>query len=554
MFIQFQLLVQELSKSYQSLLRTRQLHALIIRAYLVNDPFYPTKIVRFYALNNDLCSARNLFDKTPQRSIFLWNSIIRAHAQAGKFVDAFSLYRNMLGTDIKPDSFTFACLIRACYESSDLDGLRLVHGGAIVSGLGLDSVTCSALVTAYSKISLVGEASKIFARIFEPDLVLWNSMISGFSYWGFWDKGLQLFNQMRFKGNQQLDSCTFVGLISGLGDSNFLGLGQEIHGLCMKSGLDCNTHVGSALVSMYSRFNCMSMADRVFRNLHYPDLVTWSALITGYSRSGEHQKALLLYMNLNWKGERADPVLIASVLVAVSNSANVRPGREIHGYLLRHGSQTSIMVSSALVDMYFKCGFVGLGIRAFENMPIRNVISYNSVISGLGLHGLASEAFKMFEDMLEKGLSPDESSFSSLLCACCHAGLVEDGREIFRRMIDEFGIQPKTKHYVHLIKLLGLAGKLEEAYNLISSLMHPVDPGIWGALLSCCHAHGNSELAEAVSQQLLYDEPEKGAYRVMISNIYACDGRWSDVEKMRHDMTNVGARKTTGHSWVALNM
>ncbi|XP_059440845.1 putative pentatricopeptide repeat-containing protein At1g64310 [Corylus avellana] len=549
MFFHHHFLHLELSKIYQSLSRTKQLHAFIIKTHLL-DPFYATRIVRFYAINNDICAARNLFDKTPHRSVFLWNSIIRAYAQVHNFGEALSLFNTMLKTETKPDSFSYACIIRACSEDLNLDALRIVHGGVILSGLGLDPICSSALVTAYSKLGLVDEASRVFHGIVEPDLVMWNSMISGYGCCGFWDKGLELFSRMRSEGRRP-DGYTVVGLLSGLAYSSLLSVGQGIHGFTLKTAFDSNAHVGSVLVSMYSRCKCMNSAYRVFCNLLQPDLVTWSALITGYSQSGDYERALSFFKKLNMKSKKADPILIASVLAAATQLVNVGPGSEIHGYVLRHGFESDLMVSSSLIDMYSKCGFVGLGIRVFEITPKRNIVSYNSVISGLGLHGLASQAFKVFEEILEKGLVPDESTFSALLCACCHAGLVRDGQEIFRKMIDEFQIQARTEHYVYMVKLFGMAGKLEEAYNLIQSLPEPVDCGIWGALLSCCDACGNSNLAEIVAQRLFEDNPEKNAYIIMLSNIYAADGRWDGVQKLRNDMTRGELRKIPGVSWIA---
>ncbi|KAF5459941.1 hypothetical protein F2P56_019847 [Juglans regia] len=548
MVFQHHFLLLELSKIYQSLSRTKQLHAFIIKTHLAHDPFYATRIVRFYSINNDVGSARILFDKTPHRSVFLWNSIIRAYARAHNFGEALSFFNMMLKTETKPDSFSYACIIRACSENFDSDGLRLVHGGAIVSGLGLDSICGSAFVTAYSKLGLVDEASRVFHGLLEPDLVMWNSLISGFGHCGYWDKGLEMFGRMRSEGKQP-DGYTLVGLLSGLECSSLVSIGEGIHCFCLKTGFDSNAHVASVLVSMYSRCKCMNSAHRVFYSLFQPDLVTWSALITGYSHSGDYEKALFFFRKLNVEGKKADPVLTASVLAAATQLADVRPGCEIHGYVLRHGFDSDVRVSSSLVDMYSKCGFLGLGIRVFEVMPKRNIVSYNAVISGLSLHGLASQAFKMFEEVLEKGLVPDESTFSALLCACCHGGLVKDGREIFKKMENIFGIQARTEHYVYMVKLLGMAGELEEAYNLIRSLPEPVDCGIWGALLSCCDACGNSELAEIVAHQLFEDNPEKNAYRVMLSNIYAGDGRWDDVQKLRNDRTGE-LRKMPGVSWI----
>ncbi|KAM1340084.1 hypothetical protein EV1_038481 [Malus domestica] len=370
----------------------------------------------------------------------------------------------MRRTEIKPDNFTHACIVRACADSFDLDGLKLVHCGVMVAGL-----------------SLVDEAIRVFNGIRQPDLVLWNSMISGYGSGGFWDTGSQLFSEMR---SMELvpDGYTIVGLLSGLADSSLISIGEGIHGLCLKWNLDSNAHVSNVLVSMYSRCMSMNSSHRVFSGLFEPDLVTRSALITGFSQSGDYDKALFFFKNLNMEGKKPNSVLIAT--------------------------------------MYSKCGFLGMGTRVFEIMPEKNIVSYNSLILGLGLHGLASEAFRMFDEILRNGLKPDESTFSALPCACCHAGLVEDGREIFRRMKDEFCIQARTEHYVHMVKLLGMEGRLEEAYYLILSLPEPVDSGIWGALLLCCDVCGNLELAEIVARRLFESNLEKSAYRVMLSNIY----------------------------------
>ncbi|KAG5522954.1 hypothetical protein RHGRI_034937 [Rhododendron griersonianum] len=548
MCIQFRSLLLELSRLHQRLSKTQQLHALITKTHLSHDPFYATRIIRFYAINHDLFSARNLFDETPHRSVYLWNSIIRAYATAHKFTDAFSLFKQMLCSETKPDNFTFACILRGCAENSDVLGLRLVHGGVVVSSLGLDHIVSSALVAGYSKLGFVDEARLVFNCIGDPDLVLWNSMVSGYGFCGYWDKGLELFSLMRSEGKKP-DGYTLVGLISSLVDPSLLEIGQGVHGFCLKLGFDSIAHIGSVLVSMYSRCKCLDSALQVFGSLSQPDLVTWSALITGFAQSGNSEKSLMFFKKMSAEGKKADPILLASLLAATAQLAIVGPGSELHCYVLRHGFESEIMVSSALIDMYSKCGFLRLGIKVFDSILERNTVSYNSVISGLGLHGLASEAFEIFKEMLEKGFEPGESTFSALLCACCHSGLAKEGREYFRRMKDEFGISPRIEHYVYLIKLLGMAGELEEAYSFIQSLPEPVDSSVWGALLSCCDALGNSELAEVIAHKLIEDKPEESRYRVMLSNVYAGDGRWDEAKKLRDGM-NAEMRKMAGISWI----
>ncbi|PIN21188.1 hypothetical protein CDL12_06109 [Handroanthus impetiginosus] len=548
MHIHLKPILSHLTKPSQTLSRTRILHALIIKNRLSYDPFYATRILRLYAINNDLISARYLFDKTPNRSIYLWNSIIRAYAQANEFNDSFLLFKRLLSSETQPDSHTFACIARACTDRFDVRALRLVHGKVVAFGLGLDFICNSALVSCYSKLGLVEEASCVFRGIDKPDLALWNAMISGYGSCGDRVKGIELFNTMQNVGMRP-DGYTVVGLITGLADDSLLNVGQTIHGFCVKCGLILNHHVCSVLVSMYLRCKNMGSAFRVFESLVQPDLVSWSSLITGFSQAGDHVNALFFFRELLGVGGRPDTVLLASVLAASAQLAIVRPGCEIHGYAVRHGCNMDITVSSALIDMYAKCGFLEMGIKVFNSMTKRNVVSYNTVISSLGLYGCAAEAFRMFEEMLNEDLKPDETTFAALLCACCHSGLVNEGREYFRMMTNEFRIHAKTEHLVHMVKLLGMDGKLEEAYNLVKSLPEPVNSSIWGALLSCCDSHKNYELLEVIAKHLNENEPKICSYNVMLSNVFAGDGRWDDVQQLR---VNYGQAegKMPGVSWI----
>ncbi|CAH1417824.1 unnamed protein product [Lactuca virosa] len=433
----------------------------------------------------------------------------------------------MIASETKPDNFTLACILRACSEQLNLEALKLVHRQVIVSDLGLDSITASALVSAYSKFGLVDDARMVFDRLKNHDLVLHNTMITGYGSCGYWEKALNLFIMMRRIGNQP-DGYTVVGLLSGLTCSSLLEIGQGIHGYCLRSGFDSNIHISSVLVSMYSRCGCMNSAYKVFSGLSHPDLVTWSALISGFSQSGEYHNALTSFKKMNSYGV------------------------ELHGYAIRHCLHSEVMVSSALIDMYSKCGFLDLALKVFDEMPKRNIVSYNSVIASLGLYGLASEAFEVFHEVLERGLKPDESTFTALLSACSHGGLLKEGRDIFRRMRDDFGIEAKTEHYVHFVKLLGMAGELDEAYELVNSLGEHVDSGIWGALLSCCDAHNDSKMAEIVSKRLLEGEQERSNYKIMVSNMLAGNGRWDDVKKLRDELDDVGKRKVRGVSWIEI--
>ncbi|RZC79691.1 hypothetical protein C5167_042268 [Papaver somniferum] len=349
--------------------------------------------------------------------------MIRAYAQEHKFKDAFYLFTHTRCSCTPPDNYTYACIIRACTERTDPFGLRIAHGGVIVSGLEFDSVTSSALVSGYSKLALIDIAHTVFDGICKPDLVLWNSMIAGYGYGRLWCESLKLFSEMRKMGKDP-DGQNFVGLISGVNDPQLLGICRGIHCLCLKNGLDSNSHVASSIVSMYSRCSCLDSAYKTFSGLPDPDIVQWSSLITGLSQTGNSEEALFLFREMILEGERADPTLIASVLGDSSKLAMVEPGRQIHSFVFRHGFESDVKVASSFIDMYTKCGASMFGVRVFEIMHERNVVTYNSIISGLGSNGLISEAFLVFQEMVEKGFKPDLSTFSALLSNCSHGGLV----------------------------------------------------------------------------------------------------------------------------------
>ncbi|CAH8382556.1 unnamed protein product [Eruca vesicaria subsp. sativa] len=548
---QLRLIINEFSRKFQTKLNTQKLHSFVTKSQLARDPYFATQLVRYYSLNDDLLSARKLFDVFPERSVFLWNSVIRAYAKALHLVPALSLFSEMLSSETKPDSFTYACLARGFSESFDTEGLRCIHGNAIVSGLGFDRVCGSTIVKAYSKAGLTFEASKLFYAIPEPDVPLWNAMLSGYGSCGSWEEGISMFNLMLRQGNRP-DCYTMVALMTGVIDPTLTLIAQSIHGFCLKVNLESHSYVGCGLVSMYSRCNCIASACGVFSSISEPDLVACSALITCYSKCGNHKEVLCLFNDLRMSGKKPDSVLVAIVLGSCAELSDWVYGQEVHSYVIRQGLELDIKVSSALIDMYSKCGILDSAMTLFAKVPEKSVVSFNSVILGLGLHGFASSAFQKFNEMLEMGLNPDEVTFSALLCTCCHSGLLYEGQDIFMRMKNDFGFEPRTEHHVFIVKLMGMAGKLEEAFEFVMSLRKPVDSGIWGALLSCCEVYENTHLAEVVAEKIRENEEERrrSVYNVMLSNVYARYGKWDEAEMLRDGVSESFGGKLPGMSWV----
>ncbi|CAL9761858.1 unnamed protein product [Musa acuminata subsp. burmannicoides] len=532
--------------------KTKQFHAFLVTTSCLSldHAFLAANLLRSYASHNDLLSARRLFDQCPHRTTLLWNSIIRAHARLRHFPLAYTLFNSMRHDhSAKPDCYTFACVLRACADNSDSSGAEMVHAIVLSSGLALDLIVSSSLVSTYSKLGFLNNARTVFDQLHTPDLVVWNSIIAGYGYGGFWQEGLQLFRRMR-ETNAKPDGYSMVALISCIWNPSILHFAKGIHGLCLKGGYDCSSHVSSALVTMYARCRLMNLACQIFSCIYQPDLVTWSALISGFSLAGQYKEALTLFRKMTSSGKRPDAILIACALSACSSIAAIRPGKEIHCYSMRSSINLDTAVSCGLIDMYAKCGFPELGFQLFELMPEKGVIAYNAVISGLGSHGLVDQAFFLFKWMLDRGYQPDAATFSALLCACCHSGLLDKGLELFNRMRDEFGIEVQMEHYVYMVKILAMVGRLKEAYDFIHTMPKPADSGVWGALLWGCNIHGHLEMGRIVAKKLFEIDPRKAAYRVMLSNIYAAEEKWEVVKTLRDQIAVVGLQKNPAFSWI----
>nr|ADE77588.1 unknown [Picea sitchensis] len=186
-------------------------------------------------------------------------------------------------------------------------------------------------------------------------------------------------------------------------------------------------------------------------------------------------------------------------------------------------------------------------------MSNKNVVSWNAMIVGYGMHGHGEDALVLFTQMQQRGVKPNEITFISVLSACSHAGLVDEGWKCYNCMTLDYAITPTVEHYACMVDLLGRAGHLNEAWDFIEKM--PIEPGasVWGAFLGSCRIHCNIELGERVAELLLNLDPDNAGYYVLLSNIYAAAGRWDDVAKVRKMMKEKDVKKSPGCSLIEVN-
>ncbi|KAI4341519.1 hypothetical protein MLD38_026232 [Melastoma candidum] len=325
--------------------------------------------------------------------------------------------------------------------------------------------------------------------------------------------------------------------------------GRVVHGQMVVSGYVPNEFLKTKLLIFYMKSGNMAVAEVFFGRLVDRTLISWNSMIAGYVQAGECDGiALDLFYQLRWSGLVPDQYTFASIFRACSSFATLEHGKRAHCVLMKCPIRENVVVSSALLDMYFKCSNVPDGKRVFEESSERNVVTWTALISGYGLHGMAAEVLDCFREMVNGGFRPNYVTFLAVLSACCHRGMVDEGWEYFTSMNGVYGIQPRRQHYAAMVDLLGRAGRLEEASQLIMKSPCKEHPVIWGALLESCRTYGVGDLLQHAAKKYFELEPENAGKYVVLCNAYATFGFWDNVAAVRKVMRDSGMAKEPAYS------
>ncbi|KAJ6756192.1 REPEAT-CONTAINING PROTEIN putative-RELATED [Salix purpurea] len=239
---------------------------------------------------------------------------------------------------------------------------------------------------------------------------------------------------------------------------------------------------------------------------------------------------------------------MVSVIASCAHLGALELGERAHDYILRNKMTVNLILGTALVDMYARCGSIDKAIWVFDQLPRRDALSWTTLIAGFAMHGYAEKALEYFSRMETAGLAPREITFTAVLSACSHGGLVERGLELFESMKRDYRIEPRLEHYGCMVDLLGRAGKLAEAERFVNEMPMKPNAPIWGALVGACRIHKNSEIAERAGKTLIELKPEHSGYYVLLSNIYARSNKWENVENIRQMMKERGVVKPPGYT------
>lgn len=340
------------------------------------------------------------------------------------------------------------------------------------------------------------------------------------------------------------NNYTFPFLLKSLSDFRELKLGECIHTHIIKLGHVNDIYVENALLDLYASCGRLGLCQRVFDEMPQRDVVSWTVLITGYKNAGMYDDALIAFEEMQYAGVVPNQVTMVNALAACSNFGALEMGVWIHDFIKKRAWELDVILGTALIDMYGKCGRIEESLGVFRSMKEKNVLTWNALIKGLALAKSGEEAIWWFNRMEQEGFKADEVTLVGVLCACSHSGFVDTGQRIFSSLLDgRFGFLPSIKHYACIIDLYARAGRLEDAFNFIKVMPFKPTKAMWGSLLAGSRAQGNLEFGEFAAWKLLQLEPDNSGFYVVLSNLYAEMGRWSDVEKVRIMMKDRGLKK-----------
>ncbi|KAG0487841.1 hypothetical protein HPP92_006652 [Vanilla planifolia] len=402
----------------------------------------------------------------------------------------------------------------------------------------------------YAQCGSLISANNLFDSLQNKDVVTWNALINGSAQTGGAESSLLMFHKLQTTGLQP-DHGTIMGTLSACAFLDKLTQGTCVYGLVIKKGFESDLHVKNALLDMFAKCGDLTAAKTIFCEIKSSaDVVSWNTMIAGYLHNGFANEAMSAFFKMRAENFMPNLVTLVSIIPTAACLSSLRDGFSLHSITIKTGFESHVVVKNSLIDMYSKCGRLEFARDLFDQMNCRSIITWNAMLAGYAMHGIVSSAIDLLSQMKESCILPDSVSFVSLLSACRHGGLVDEGRKFFKSMCTEYGLEPNKKHYAAMVDLLGCAGLFDEALKLIDQIPKEIDASVWGALLGAAKIHSNLKMGELAVEHLVQLEPKSPSHFVILANIYASSGRWADAGKMRTMIRNMGLCKSPGCSWV----
>ena len=426
-----------------------------------------------------------------------------------------------IALDLNQD-IAFVEMVKCCTKHKDLHKGIIIHDAIVRRGLLEKSpYIASALINMYAKSGVISKAMQVLEEISARNVVHWNALIAGYTQEGHVQGAILCLSKMQHDGLSP-DTITFILILKACAKIKAVDVGEQIHEKIMeKNLLEKDIMLGNTLVDMYAKCGRLAKAKKVLEELPYRNVVSWNALISGYVQQEKCHEALHYFQSMQREGISPDAVTFVCVLQACGKTRCIDKGKQIHDVLVARGLLgKDIVLGNALLDMYVKCKDLSKATQVLHELPVRDVVCWSALISGYANHGHLEMAKHYFQKLWNEGIESDIIAFLSLIYACSHSGLLQEGCFYFRCMMEEFALLPTMEHYACVIDMFGRAGLLNEAEDVIGKMPFAPDSVVWKALLSSCVRHTNVNVGTRAFNALLKFDCEHAAGYVLMSNIH----------------------------------
>ncbi|KAL5707046.1 hypothetical protein ACHQM5_025142 [Ranunculus cassubicifolius] len=541
-------ILQILESSNGNLAEFNQIHTQLIISNLFQHSLTASRVIKkLCSYHHGIPLAVTLFSHLDEPDAFICNTIMRAYVNSNDHESGIMFYyKGMVRRCIVPNHYTFPLLGKMCGELGlSVEGKKM-HGRSVKFGLEFDLFVRNSMISMYSLFGRIGDAQKVFDEMSELDLVSWNSMIDGYVKNGEVGSARKLFDEM-----PERDIVSWNSMIGG-----YVGIGDMETARMLFDRMYVKDVVSwNCMIDGYARIGNVCDARDLFDRMKERNVISWNTMLALYVRVKDNLECLRLFDRMMERGEvKPNEATLVSILTACANIGKLEKGKCIHSYIkCTTWIRPDVLLSTALLTMYAKCGEVDLAREVFNEMPERSVVSWNSMIMGYGMHGHCEKALDLFLEMEKCGEAPNGATFVCILSACAHARMVLEGWWYFDLMQRVYKIEPIVEHYGCMVDLLGRAGLMKDSEQFIEKVPIDAGPALWGALLSACKTHSNFELGEIIGKRLIeLNQRDIGPY-VLLSNIYAMEGKWDHVEEVRKLMEENGLQKSEGLSHIDIS-
>uniref|UniRef100_A0A0D9ZTD6 Pentacotripeptide-repeat region of PRORP domain-containing protein n=1 Tax=Oryza glumipatula TaxID=40148 RepID=A0A0D9ZTD6_9ORYZ len=478
--------------------------------------------------------ARRLFDGMAAKNVVAWTCMVSGYCRAGHVEEARRLfdlmpYRNVFSWTTMVQGYAHNGMLREAREMFDKMPERNV-------------VAWTVIVKAYVDNGCIQEALELFNRMPQMNSYSWNAMATGLMSAGKVDDAVQLFDKMPHK-----NVVSWTIMVTGLAQNGFVSRAREFFDRMPKKDIPA----WNSMITAYTNDGQVNDAQRLFDLMPSKNLVTWNIIIDGYSMNNLKDEALRLFLLMLRSAVSPDSTTLISILVVSESTMEVR---QIHGLSTKLGYQSETNLGNTLVTMYSRSGNLSSAWLAFRRLNEKDAITWTSMIQALANHGCAPCALQGFAQMLRRGYKPSSTTFTAVLSACNHVGLVEKGRKIFKSIRHVYGLEPTIEHYSCLVDLLGRAGYVREAKEVVDGMQRDMcDEAILGTLLGACMTHNEVEVARAVGEDLVKIDPSGSGGYTLLANVFASGRMWNEVASVWKIMKGSKVKKTPGFSQIEVN-